>query len=177
MSEMPTQAVLHTARLRLRRRTPDDLDANLAMDLDPQVYRYIFTLAPDPDVLRARIAGQIASDWPPTGGIWAVEWRDRPGFLGWCGLVPLQHSGLIEIAYRYMPAAWGQGIGSEAARTVLDHGFRKLALDPIVAVAHPDNRASQRILEGIGLQPSGEGYYYRQWLRFLRLTRAEYFAV
>jgi RimJ/RimL family protein N-acetyltransferase len=169
-------AVLDTRRLRLRTRTLDDLDANLAMDLDPQVYRYIFAQAPEPSHWRARLAGQITTGWPSVGGVWAVEWRDRQGFLGWCGLVPLGHSGLIEIGYRYVPAAWGQGIASEAAHAVLDHGFRALAIDPIVAVTHPDNHASQGVLQKIGLQPAGEGYYYGQWLRFFHATRAEHFA-
>jgi RimJ/RimL family protein N-acetyltransferase len=103
-----------------------------------------------------------------------VERQSEPGFLGWCGLFPLGHSGLIEIGYRYVPAAWGRGIASEAAAAVLEHGFRALALDPIVAVTHPDNRASQRVLQKIGLRPAGEAYHYGQWLRFFRLRRAEY---
>jgi RimJ/RimL family protein N-acetyltransferase len=168
--------MLHTLHLRLRPRTLADLDANLAMDLDPRVHRYIFAKAPEPEAWRARLAAQIASGWPPTGGIWTVERRDEPGFLGWCGLFPLGYCGLIEIGYRYVPAAWGQGIASEAARAVLDHGFRALALDPIVAVTHPDNLASQRVLQKIGLLPSGEAYYYGQWLRFFRLSRAQYLA-
>jgi [ribosomal protein S5]-alanine N-acetyltransferase len=168
--------MLHTMHLQLRPRTLADLDANLAMDLDPRVHRYIFAKAPDPEARRAQLAAQIASGWPPTGGIWTVERRDEPGFLGWCGLFPLGHCGLIEIGYRYVPAAWGQGIASEAARAVLDHGFRTLALDPIVAVTHPDNLASQRVLQKIGLRPSGEAYYYGQWLRFFRLNRARYLA-
>jgi RimJ/RimL family protein N-acetyltransferase len=172
--ERSSQEILHTERLRLRPRTLADLDANLAMDLDPQVTRYIFAKPPDPAFWRERITTQIRSGWPPVGAIWTVEWRDEPGFLGWCGVFPLVHSGLIEIGYRYTRATWGQGIGSEAARTVLDHGFRALALDPIVAVTHPDNRASQHVLEKIGLQPAGEAYYYGQWLRFFRLTRSQY---
>jgi RimJ/RimL family protein N-acetyltransferase len=172
--ERPSQAVLHTERLLLRPRTLADLDANLAMDLDPQVIRYIFAKVPDPERWRGRIAAQIRAGWPQIGGIWAVEWRDNPGFLGWCGLFPLGASGLIEIGYRYHRATWGQGIGSEAACAVLDHGFRELAIDPIVAVTNPDNLASQRILTKIGLQPAGEAYYYGQWMRFFRLDRSQY---
>jgi RimJ/RimL family protein N-acetyltransferase len=174
MSAARELPVLHTERLRLRPRTLADLDANLAMDLDPRVHRYILAKAPDPEAWRARLAEQIASGWPPTGCIWAVERRDEPGFLGWCGLFPLGYCGLIEIGYRYVPAAWGQGIASEAAAAVLEHGFRALGLDPIVAVTHPDNLASQRVLQKIGLRPSGEAYHYGQWLRFFRLTRAQY---
>jgi RimJ/RimL family protein N-acetyltransferase len=123
MTVVSKPSMLHTERLRLRPRTLADLDASLAMDLDPQVHRYIFAKTPDPDHWRARITAQITSGWPPIGGLWAVERQDEPGFLGWCGLFPLEHSGLIEIGYRYVPAAWGQGIGSEAARRCSSMAF------------------------------------------------------
>lgn len=40
-------------------------------------------------------------DWPEIGGYWVAEWRDRSGFLGWCGLFPPEDSGLVEIGYRF----------------------------------------------------------------------------
>jgi RimJ/RimL family protein N-acetyltransferase len=168
--------VLETPRLRLRPRTIDDLEAHVAMDLDPEVHRYIFAEPPEPDAWRAHLVARITSGWPPVGGIWVAEWRDTPGFLGWCGLFPLESSGLVEIGYRYVRAAWGRSVATEAAQAVLDHGFRALALDPIVAVTHPDNRGSHRVLEKIGLRRAGEAWHYGQWLPFYRLTRAQYLA-
>ncbi len=168
---------LLTERLRLRPRTLADLDANLAMDMDPRVHRYIWPDGPpEVETRRQQLSDQIDRDWPANAAIWAVEWADRPGFLGWCGLFPLEDSGLIEIGYRYVAAAWGQGVGTEAARAALDHGFRVLAIDPIVAVAHPDNGASHRVLQKIGLAHAGRAFHYKQWLTFCRLSRADYLA-
>ena len=173
-----TTPVLLTERLRLRPRTLDDLDANLAMDMDPRVHRYIWPDGPPArEVRRRELRERYDCDWPPVGGIWVVEWADRPGFLGWCGLFPLEDTGLIEIGYRYVADAWGQGVGTEAARAVLHHGFRVLAIDPIVAVANPDNRASCRLLEKIGLHPAGKAFHYKHWLAFYRLERASYMPV
>jgi RimJ/RimL family protein N-acetyltransferase len=170
-------SVLTTQRLRLRPRTMADLEACVAMDLDPDVHRFIYgNRPPDPAELRAQLRARIAAAWPPKGGIWVVEWQDAPGFLGWCGLFPLETSGLIEIGYRYLPHAWGQGIATEAARAVLDHGFRDLCFDPIVAVAHPANLASRHVLEKIGLKPRGAAFHYGQWLSFFQLGRAEHLA-
>jgi RimJ/RimL family protein N-acetyltransferase len=170
-----TQAVLTTSRLWLRARTMADLDACLAMDLDPEVHRFIYLDGPpEPEGHRRHLRARIASGWPPVGGIWVVEWRDTPGFLGWCGLFPLEDSGLIEIGYRYLRAAWGQGIATEAGRAVLDHGFRDLGLDPIVAVTHPGNLASQRILEKIGLKARGRAFHYGRSLAFYHLSRSGY---
>jgi RimJ/RimL family protein N-acetyltransferase len=174
---VPAQAELAAARLRLRARTLADLEANLAMDLDPAVYRFIFLRGPpDPAVHRAALTERIASGWPERGGLWVVDWRARPGFLGWCGLFPLEDSGLIEIGYRYVRAAWGRGVATEAGRTVLDHGFCALGLDPIVAVAAPENAASRRVLEKLGLEYRGLCFHYGQDLAFYELSRGAYLA-
>jgi RimJ/RimL family protein N-acetyltransferase len=151
-----------------------DLDAMVAMDLDPEVHRYIYAEAPDPDRHRSHLRAGLAEGWPLRGGIWTVEWRDQPGFLGWCGLFPLEESALIEIGYRYVRSAWGQGIGTEAARAVLDHGFRVLRFDPIVAVTYPENARSRRLLENIGLAAAGTAFHYGRWLAHYRLSRDDY---
>jgi RimJ/RimL family protein N-acetyltransferase len=170
------QALLTTPRLRLRPRTMADLEACVAMDLDPEVRRFVYSSPPpDPAELRAQLRSHIAGG-PAQGGIWVVERQDAPGFLGWCGLFPLEDSGLIEIGYRYLRSAWGQGIATEAARAVLDHGYRVLGFDPIVAVTHPGNLASQRVLAKIGLIARGRALHYGQQLCFFRLSRTEYLA-
>jgi RimJ/RimL family protein N-acetyltransferase len=171
------QAVLETPRLRLRARVLADLEACVAMDLDPEVHRLIYgDRPPEPERQRERLRARIASGWPPVGGIWVVEWQDAPGFLGWCGLFPLEDSGLIEIGYRYVRSAWGQGIATEAGRAVLAHGFGELRIDPIVAVTRPANLASQRVLEKIGLRPRGRAFHYGRSLAFYHLGRADYLA-
>lgn len=167
-------SILETPRLRLRPRAISDLDAMVAMDLDPEVHRYLYDEAPDPERHRAQLRSHLTEGWPPRGGIWAVEWRHQPCFLGWCGLFPLEESGLIEIGYRYVRTAWNQGIGTEAARAVLDHGFRILRFDPIVAVAYPENTRSRRLLEKVGLAPAGTAFHYGQWLAYYRLSRDDY---
>ena len=166
---------METERLLLRPRTEADVEANLAMDMDPAVHRFIWgDSPPDRETHRRKLGDQIASGWPPRGGIWVVERKDEPGFLGWCNLVPLEASGFIEIGYRYVREAWGRGIATEAARRVLDHGFRELRIDPIVAVAHPDNTASQHVLEKIGLKRAGTAFHYGQDLPFFRLSAEDY---
>lgn len=171
------EAALETTRLILRPRRLTDLEANLAMDLDPAVHRYIYgNTPPDRDSHRQKLRNQITQGWPPQGGLWIVERKAKRGFLGWCALVPLEQSGLIEIGYRYIAAAWEQGIATEAAKQVLDHGFRDLGLDPIVAVAHPQNTASQHVLTKIGLKRAGMAFHYGQSVVFFRLDAGEYLA-
>ncbi len=165
---------LETARLRLYPPRLADLEARLAMDRDPEVMRYIRPIPTDIEGQRADIRARILGQAGPAGHNWHMERLERPGFLGWCGIFALEDSGLMEIGYRLRRAAWGQGYATEAARAVLDHGFRVLEIDPIVAVADPDNRASLGVLRKIGLRPAGRAFHYGEELPFFRLARRDY---
>lgn len=171
---MPT-AILETERLRLRPRRMSDLTANLAMDLDPKVNRYLFPHGvPSRAERRRELTARYRSDWPRIGGLWIVEWREHPGFLGWSGVFPLEDSGLIELGYRYCHRAWGQGVATEAGRRILEHAFSTLGIDPIVAVRHPNNVASRRVLQKLGFKEQGVQFHYGLDLPFHILTRHDF---
>lgn len=155
-----------------------DLEANLAMDLDLEVQRFVFVHGPPDQVAhRAELSEKIARGWPqPDGALWAVEERETPGFLGWCAVFPLQSSDLIELGYRYAQPAWGRGIATEAGQAVLGHAFGALGIDPLVGVTHPSNRRSRRVLEKLGFRYQGLAWYYDTHLALYRQGRAEYLA-
>jgi RimJ/RimL family protein N-acetyltransferase len=163
-----------TARLRLYPPWPGDLEARLAMDRDQEVMRFTRPVPEDAEAQRKEIRDRILK--PPPGAFWHVEERQAPGFIGWCGLFPLEDSGLMEIGYRFLRAAWGRGLATEAAATALDHGFRKLKLDSIVAVCDPDNAASYRVLHKIGLRVQRRARHYGLELAFFELRRDDYLA-
>lgn len=180
-AERDSDAELMTARLVMRRLSEADIGDCLMLDTDPGVMRYIG--GPVGRLARTRwLHERIAENWPARGGMWMVRLRDSGRFLGWCGLfpIPLLSSRygppFHEIGYRYLPAAWGRGIATEAARRVLDHGFRSIGHDEIVGVTHPENWASQRVLQKIGLRREGERVAYGLSLPFFRLTRPAYLA-
>src|SRR5581483_6582055 len=50
-----------------------------------------------------------------------------------------------------LPALWGQGLATEAATAARDFGFATAGLQELVGVVHPDNRASARVLEKLGM--------------------------
>ena len=165
---------IETARLRLYPPRIEDLEARLAMDRDPEVMRFTRPVPEDAEAQRREIRNRILT--PPPGALWHIEERVAPGFIGWCGMFPLEDSGLMEISYRYRRAAWGRGLATEAAAAALDHGFRELKLDLIVAVSDPDNAASHRVLLKIGLRVQGRERYYGLELAFFKLRRADYLA-
>lgn len=60
-----------------------------------------------------------------------------------------------ELGFGLRKEARGQGLATEAAQLVVDFGFRVLGLHRITAGHHPDNLASGRLLERLGLQREG----------------------
>ena len=170
------QDVLTTERLRLRPRTMADLDACVAMDLDPEVHRFVYGNRPDRREHRAQLRARIASGWPAEGGIWVVEWQHAPGFLGWCGLFPLERfradrDRLSLRAQRLGPGHRDRGRARRARSRLSQAGVRSDRRgDP------SGQPASQRVLEKLGLKPRGAAFHYEQSLSFFELRREEFLA-
>ncbi len=85
-------------------------------------------------------------------GLWVV--CRSGGVIGACGLRPSPLRLGIELLYSLERSAWGRGYAAEAARAVLAHA-RRAGLPRVVAVANPENVASWRVLEGIGMRRTG----------------------
>jgi len=72
----------------------------------------------------------------------------------------------VEVGYRLLHNAWGQGFATEGATELIRYGFDDLGLNKIIGVTHPGNRASQRVLMKVGLDDAGyERKYYARRLR------------
>jgi RimJ/RimL family protein N-acetyltransferase len=84
----------------------------------------------------------------------AVIHRKDNRLIGYCGFFHQQVDGAdeIEIGYRLHPNYWNQGIATEAAQAVRDHGFADLNLPRVISLIHPDNRRSRRVAEKNGMQ-------------------------
>jgi len=57
----------------------------------------------------------------------------------------------IEIAYLLDKSFWGRGLATESARGLMEYGFEKLHLTHLICLIDPDNIASQRVAERIGM--------------------------
>jgi ribosomal-protein-alanine N-acetyltransferase len=58
----------------------------------------------------------------------------------------------VDVAFRLMPAYWGQGLATEAALASVRFGFAELDLKRIIGLVMPQNIASVRVLEKTGLR-------------------------
>ncbi|MFE1770027.1 GNAT family N-acetyltransferase [Streptomyces sp. NPDC059008] len=144
---------LRTDRLVLRRWRDSDLEPWAAMNADPEVREHLGDL-----LTREQSDACVAlfqAEFDQRGyGWWAVEVRATGEFIGFAGLDDLDDdmpfTG-VEIGWRLARSAWGKGYATEAALTVLAHGFDHLDLPEIVAVTTATNHRSQAVMRRIGM--------------------------
>ncbi len=164
---------LVTLRLALRAFTPADADALFALDSDPRVVRYIGDGKPTPRAEIATRLARIVRNYAiyPGLGTWHAARRDNGCFVGWYTLKYCPPTCDVEIGYRLLRAAWGQGFATEGATELVRYAFDDLGLDRVIGVTHRDNHASQRVLVKAGLSDRGWGHYYGRRLRLFAADR------
>ena len=168
---------IETARLRLRPFTMNDLDGLYQQIYsDAEVMRYLPGGKPRPRgetevVLREFIAHGVAYDYT----INAVIDKRSDQLMGLCGLFTLKDDGAVEIAYALGQPFWGRGFTTEAALATLRYGFETMGLERIIALAEPENIASQRVMQKIGMQHQGlTNRYYNVDLVLYTLAGASF---
>jgi ribosomal-protein-alanine N-acetyltransferase len=145
---------LATQRLTLRLFTADDVQAMYDLNSDPEVTRYA-EAAPVSNLQEAREkleAGPLA-DYEKYGyGRFAVEFGETGKVIGFCGIKYIPEIGLPEIGYRFMKMYWGRGLCTEAARACVDFAREDLKIGKLVALIMPENTASIRVAEKLGMR-------------------------
>jgi ribosomal-protein-alanine N-acetyltransferase len=143
-----------TARLTLRRPVPADLETIFAIHSDAQA-----CLHNPSDLLATRsdaehLYGRWDEHWRRHGfGYWVVLEGESEKILGFAGVkvVRFREFEVLNLFYRLDPQAWGAGVATEAARTVVAWASEHLPEWTIVARVRPNNVASQRVACRAGL--------------------------
>jgi RimJ/RimL family protein N-acetyltransferase len=162
---------VETERLVLRPWRPgEDLDALASLNADPRVMRWIAPFRPLSRAESAALLERIVAHWTEHGyGLWAVSPRAAAGdapagraapaaaeCIGFAGLaVPAFLPAVlpaVEVGWRLLPAWWGRGLATEAARAAVAHAFGPLGLARVVSVVDPGNAASLRVVEKLGMR-------------------------
>lgn len=174
MIHKPTPFI-ETARSIMRPFERSDLDNLALLNSDREVMRYIGegrTLSKEET--EAQLCS-IIDHWENHGfGLRAAIYKERNEFIGFCGLMHLDNTAEIEIGYRLAKSYWRMGLATEGARANLGYGFDHHKFDRIVAVAQPENIASQRVLEKIGLTYEKRARYYNTDVKYYAMMRKDY---
>lgn len=86
--------------------------------------------------------------WEAYGhGNWGIVPDDEEEIIGWAGLQFLPELNETEVGYLLDKPFWGKGYATEAARASLQFGFDQFTFSKLIALVHPENIASQHVLE------------------------------
>lgn len=88
-------------------------------------------------------------------GLWCVESKTTGEPVGISGLIRRDVLEHVDIGYAFLAQVSGQGMATEAGQAVMAYGREALGLKTIVAITTPDNDASGRVLEKLGLAFEG----------------------
>ena len=140
-----------TARLRFRPMVVSDVDLMAALLGDAEVMRF-YTAPKSREEAAAWIAWNQQNYLAYGHGLWIIETLDGE-FVGDCGLTWQEVNGTaeLEVGYHVTAALHGQGYATEAATACLTYAREHTDADKLVAIVHPENRASSRVAEKIGM--------------------------
>ena len=147
--------ILETPRLLLRHLELQDVQELHSLYQDIEIRRYF------PDGILSYEDTKEELEWYINGhpqypklGLWATVHKESGKFIGRCGLLPWEIDDTleIEIAYLLNKDFWHQGFATEAAKEIMSYGFEKLHLKRLICMMHPENVASQKVAERIGMK-------------------------
>ena len=145
--------MLQSERLFLRTMTIDDVDPLMAVFTDPAVMRSFGGDLFDREQMEHWVQRNLAHQQQHGYGLFTVLLQRDGVIIGDCGLEHMEVDGVpeTEIGYDLRSDYWGLGLATEAATAVRDLAFGDLGLERLVSLIRPDNAASCRVAEKIGM--------------------------
>jgi [ribosomal protein S5]-alanine N-acetyltransferase len=150
--------LLQGNRVNLRELAAGDLEAVVAYSVDEAVARYQDWQSHTADAAKAFLDTAIAEaqQTPRTTYSLAIVERASSRLIGDATIeissVPNKRA---EIGFTLRRDHWGAGLATDASRLLLAFGFDHLGMHRIEATTHPDNVASIRVLEKLGMSSEG----------------------
>lgn len=152
---LPAFEPIETGQLRLRPVRADDVDALWLRRNDETTAQYQAWDVPYPrERAQGLIDAVVALDGVPPGDGWfqlMVDDRSTGAPLGDLALHLTFAGRVAEIGYTVETRARGRGVASEAAAALTRWCFETLGVSRVSARMHPDNTASARVAEHVGM--------------------------
>lgn len=141
-----------TARLTLRPLRRNDLDALWAVLGDPigmGFYPHPYSRDESLEWIERDLARYGRDDF----GHLAIELNETRALIGDCGPTILEVGGVdeVELGWHVRRDLWSRGYATEAASATRDWMFDERALDRLISLVRPENVASCRVAEKIGM--------------------------
>ncbi len=163
---------IETCRLQLRHFTPNDADDLYRIYSQPDLFKYMSNDKPLLWEQARAVINSLTENWQQHQfGVWAVVYKNHQELIGHCGFKFLENTKEIQIGYILLKSYWNMGLGTEAAKASLEYAFEIANLERIVAVAKPENIASRRVMEKVGMKYEKDAYYYNNEVVYYSITR------
>ena len=133
-----------------------DAEALAAVFAEPAVWQFPVGRGLSPDETDHFLARQRSHWTRYCFGLWAAELKADGRLIGFIGLALPEWLPevlpAVEVGYRLHPDCWGKGLATEGARASLRHGFETPGLERIIGISMPENVASGRVMDKLGLR-------------------------
>ncbi|MDR2752014.1 MAG: GNAT family N-acetyltransferase, partial [Clostridiales bacterium] len=147
-----------TERLKLRGLRQKDMNALFGIMSKPEVM-YAWEAGFTKKETRNWISTQISRYRKNGYGYFAVILKSTKKLIGQAGLLRTEANvngeQITEIGYIFDNEYWGNGYALEAARACVDLAFHKFGLEKICATIRPENTASAKVAEKLGMKKVG----------------------
>ena len=165
-----------TERLILRRFQAEDQDAICALRSDSEFMKYLARTETREE--SNSWIEYVSRFWKYNAGFWAVVLKETNETIGWCGSWSLLEFeiGKMEIGAAIAKKYAGRNLATEALRVALDYTFTVRGAEKVYALRTPNNVASHRITEKLGMQLEGQRFFpsYKMEMVYHAITRVQF---
>jgi ribosomal-protein-alanine N-acetyltransferase len=137
----------------LRGYQPTDLSALADLFADPKATQYLLAERRMSEDEVARFIESVFTFGDCPTGLGSLVESATQATIGFAGLLPCKYLDAddLEFGFALATSAWGKGYATEIGRRQIQYGFVELQKERLLALAHPSNVASLRVLCKLGM--------------------------
>ncbi len=145
--------ILETERLLLRYLVPQDIPLLINLWTDPDVTRFMGGPR-DVETLQKNLKKKAQNPSAEQFDLWPLIERSSGNLIGNCGLLAKEVGGVTEyeVIYVLAKSAWGNGYASEIGRALGTYAYHVRGINRLVALVQPENTASERVAQKMGMR-------------------------
>lgn len=150
---------LETARLYITSYQDQDFEHSLRLYSDEKILQYF-----DHGKSRSswEVFAMIEGLKGKPFGLFSVFRKEDGEFLGHIDVAPTENDNEVEIGFIFASSAQGKGYCSEAMRAFFVQFVGSWQIQRVIATVHPENIASQKVLQKMGMQAHKQGMRFNQ---------------
>jgi RimJ/RimL family protein N-acetyltransferase len=144
--------MIHTSRLLIRQFTEQDYKSLFEYLSNPSIYIY------EPgEPISLEAAREIAKKRSQNNDFWAVILNNTGELVGHIFFKQTEPAEFLtwELGYIFNPVFQNKGYATESSNALIPYGFKHWGIHKVVANCNPENIASWRVLEKIGMAREG----------------------